>query len=895
MRPLISFRRFASLAASFARKDSFRNILILLLVNIGFALRYLISSSSEIPGFPYRMDGYSYPLFATLFIDLVHKGIVPLGNIWVPQVAAGHAFFLIPDPLFAAYSTILLMTGDFILTYKILLFLLYFASGITSYYFASILLANRVARLVSAVSYTFSQTTLYEVSLGHLSIVYGMVLIPLILGFLLKGYRDGRLGLSILSGLSLFFLIIEREDYGYMMIGFILILLVYHLIFRRGMAKSVVLNTGLALSIAILFSAPYLQQEIFSKLSLWERVGTSYRAYSPSILQLFFPVFSNVEGYLGDITIILAGICVCGLLSRVRPISFSYENKFYLMLSLVACLFVVLGLGSSTPVYGTLYSYLPSFTGFRAAAGNPTYWLQPSKLCFSVLAGGSCAFLRKIQLRSGRATLRFSRLIVTILIIVIVFDGGTFLAASEPYSPIVGWSSIGPGPSHYNVYQFIQTAPVPAGAGIYNYIAKDPGDYNVVEIPYIYTLPDFQYLSYLHKTKSDLLNPYGVPEVPAIFPEIYSSMIAASASAGNATILASDLALIGVKYVVYEGFWGGPNLELGLRQPTTPFQFIMKEGNVSLFRNLSFGLNYELPNIMLDPSFETPNSSIWQPWNLNDSYNCVFACFVNGVSFEGSNSLKEVTTNNGDVSGRNQFINSSSLTPGKYILSGWNKALNVSPGSEVGLRVIASYENGTDVTLAYAPFHSGTHDWQYSDAILNIASTRNLTQLAVSTYLRSGTGTTWVDDVEFQRIQSADAWNGAFAVKSLYGDSGSTIAQQNLVDLVLNWTRTSQMEMGLNIGLGEPAFLVLPFSYDPGWNIKSDLTGETFNINQYDGLMEIQLGPGTYHLSLLYGAHDYSLYQTSIIYIFGAVVCVTPVLHRHLGSRTRRRAIPPAT
>src|SRR5947209_13705691 len=133
------------------------------------------------------------------------------------------------------------------------------------------------------------------------------------------------------------------------MIGFIIILLVYHLIFRKGSAKSVLLNTGLALSIAVLFSAPYLQEEIFSRLSVWEKVGTSYGAYSPSILQLLLPVFSNVEGYLGDITIILAGICVCGLLSRIHPISFNYENKFYVMLSLVAGLFVILGLGSSTP------------------------------------------------------------------------------------------------------------------------------------------------------------------------------------------------------------------------------------------------------------------------------------------------------------------------------------------------------------------------------------------------------------------------------------------------------------------------------------------------------------------------------------------------------------------
>ncbi len=881
----IKLKDFSARVRLLVRRNTFQDILVLLSLNTVFASRYLSSSSNEIPGFPFRMDGYSYPLFARLFIDLLQNGIAPLGDVWVPQVAAGHSFFIIPDPLFTAYSTILVATGNFIAAYKILLFLLYFASGVSSYYFASILLSGRTARLVSSTCYTFSQTTMYEVSLGHLSIVYGMVLMPLIIGFVLKGYRNSRVDLSALAGILLFFLIIEREDYGYMMIGFVLLLFLYHLFFRKGIVKSVISSTTLTLSAALFLSAPYLQAEIFSKLSLWERVGTNYGAYSPSLLQLFAPIFSNVEAYLGNITIILVGICIIGLLRHIRPPSFKYENNFFVMFSLVACLFVILGLGSSTPIYGALYRTLPSFTGFRAAAGNPTYWIQPSKLCLSVLAGGGCAFLATTRLGLGRISLRLRRTLVVILILAIVLDGGTFLAASEPYSPIIGWSSISPGPWQYNVYQFIQAAPVPAGAPIYKYIAKDPSVYNVIEMPNIYTLPDFQYLTYLRNTQSTVLNPYGVPDIPRIFSEIYSSQLAVSASAGNASLLASDLALLGVKYLVYEGSWGGPYVERGLRQSTTPFEFIMQDGNVSLFRNLFFGLDYKLPNLVQDPSFDTPNSSIWQPWNVNDTYNCVYACFDSGVSFDGMNSLKETAPNSNSIAGRNQFINASSLSPGRYLLSGWSKAVNVSTGSEYGIRVTGTYENGTIATLAYAPFETGTHDWQYSQGILSIDSTENLTELAVSLYLRSGTGTAWVDDLAVQRLQPADNWNGAYAVRSIYGDSSSTTAQQNIVEPILRWTRTNQMEMELTVGLGQPAFLILPISYDPGWIIRSTSTGESLKVSEYEGLMKIQLGSGAHTLLMRYGAYQDSVYETSVVYLVGIAVCTLTVLLARLRFR----------
>lgn len=855
------------------KRPKIQDLLILLGLNLAFGIRYLASTSNSIPGFPYRIDAYGYPLFAKSFIQLISQGILPLGNVWVSQVAAGHSFFFVPDPFYVAYSGIMLVTGDMILTYKIVLFSLYFAGSVSSYYLASVLLNDRISRLVAAASYTFSQTVLYDAALGHLSIVYGMALIPLIIGFLLRAYRDSKFGLALLSGLLLFFLIIEREDYGYFTVGLVLILMIYHLLAHEGRPMSVISNTCVSLFVGIIFAFPYLQASILSKLSLWEQAGSGYFAYSPSLTQLVLPLFSNVEAYIGDVTVVLACFCAYGLIRHNRRLPFNYENSFYVMLFLVAGFFIILGMGSATPIYAVLYSNLPSFTGFRGAAGNPTYWLQPSKVCLSILAGAGASLLSTSHLITGKKFRIPMIPLAIILLVLITLDGGTYFARSEPYSPIIGWSPTLTGVGSYNMYQLIQTAPVPAGAAIYRYIAQDRGNYSVLEVPDIFTVPDYQYLTYLGGTNIQLLNPYGIPDPPPIFSDIYSSDFAVSASNGNASALASDLALLGVKYMVYEGSWGGPYVAQGLKDSSTPFQHIMDDGNVSLFRNLLFGHTQPLPNVLLDSNFESANNTIWQPWNLGDNYNCQFACYTTGIAIDGVSSLRENPTNDTIVAGRTQFIDGSSISPGKYLVSGWDKTMNVSSGSEFGIRVTETYENGTVITSAFVPFQNGTHDWNYSQALFDVQTTSNLSSVAVTTYLRSGTGTAWIDEVGLEKVQPINNWDGVFAVKSVGGSSVLTLAQSNLVASSSNWTDLGPTGMNLNISIPEQAFLILPISYDTGWSVKSS-TGQNIQFGQYDGLMQIPIQSGNYRLSFQFAAYRSSLYQTSVIYTVALVIAL---------------------
>ena len=81
-----------------------------------------------------------------------------------------------------------------------------------------------------------------------------------------------------------------------------------------------------------------------------------------------------------------------------------------------------------------------------------------------------------------------------------------------------------------------------------------------------------------------------------------------------------------------------------------------------------------------------------------------------------------------------------------------------------------------------------------------------------------------------------------------------------------------QMQMELDVSIAQPAFLILPLSYDKGWIVRTS-AGTIIPVDEYKGVMQIQLQEGAYHLSFVYAAYRDSLYQTSVVYISGLVFC----------------------
>ena len=81
------------------------------------------------------------------------------------------------------------------------------------------------------------------------------------------------------------------------------------------------------------------------------------------------------------------------------------------------------------------------------------------------------------------------------------------------------------------------------------------------------------------------------------------------------------------------------------------------------------------------------------------------------------------------------------------------------------------------------------------------------------------------------------------------------------------------MQMELNVSIAQPAFLILPLSYDSGWRVRT-VAGTIVPVDQYQGLMQIWLQAGSYRLSFVYAAYRDSLYETSVVYVSGLAFCI---------------------
>jgi len=99
----------------------------------------------------------------------------------------------------------------------------------------------------------------------------------------------------------------------------------------------------------------------------------------------------------------------------------------------------------------------------------------------------------------------------------------------------------------------------------------------------------------------------------------------------------------------------------------------------------------------------------------------------------------------GEATGVHQVITIEKPTRQPIIISGWSKARNVQPGGHYSIYLDIFYEDGTPLWGKQAFFRPGTHDWEYSAAIIPPA--KPVKKILVYVMLRRTTGTAWFDDI----------------------------------------------------------------------------------------------------------------------------------------------------
>jgi hypothetical protein len=820
---------------------------VLVFLNFLFALNYLFSPSNQMLGFPYRQDAYWYMIVSKHLFELAKSGIVPFGLTWLRHTYCGIPEVVFIDPLYIIYLLGVTLTNNYVLAWKLATFFFYVLSSVAMYYLTHVLVKDRTACLVSAVAYTFTQVLVFEMFQGHLSMVAGFALIPLTVAFYVKAVRTHSVTSTALSAVFLAIVAIMRPDFAYFTVAFLIMLSAYFLLRSPNRLKTL-LNFALLLLTTFLLAYPFLEPRYLSKFGeLTENIGKySYQFYSPELVSPFIPFMSSQGAYLGVSVLffaLIAGSASLAKVIRLRRKSSENDGLFTFIL-IAALLSFAVGLGSSGPLYGFLNQYAPYFQVFRV----PTRWFVITALCLALLAGiGAKILLSQVK---GRNLQRFVKVAV---LISVFLDLSIFVAptvyAQNGWRPIINYSP------DYALYMFPQTSNVPEENMAYEYVSLDTGNsFRILSAPTVYSTSYYQLVNYFKETDTTFADNYvQFPQRSQLQTQVYNGF-----RYGNfSQAIGEQMALLGVKYLVYNYFWGEWQSLVAKMNKTQDLKFLLADNGYILYRNLRFGDVATNENLINNSDFENGDAE-WAPWHVNGGVSGIDPA----VSHLGSGSMNLMNSVPDGTAGRTQIVNiDESETQEEFKLSAWCKTENVTgENPSCAVRATLVYDDDSYYDSVCVNFPSGTHDWVYSSMYFSLEPQKTLKNIVVSFFLRNATGTAWFDNIDLTEEKPTDAWSGGFMVKEPYSDPDTVLSEENKANATLDLERKDPLTLTLRIRTDEPCYAILSESYDDGWHIHEENSTEPLIIQEYNSLILIRIpDAGTYNLDLRFTSYNESL------------------------------------
>ena len=860
---------------------------VLLFFNLLFSASLLFSPSSQLPGFPHRQDVYWYMPVSQHLLELIQNGIAPFGVTWLRQTYCGLPEVVAIDPLYSVYLPLLVGTDSFVLCSRLTVFFFYVLSSVAMYYLAYVIVKERIACLVSSVAYTFTQVLVFEMFQGHLSMVSGFAFIPFVVAFYINAMKRRSAIWPILSGVFLSALAIMRPDFAYFTIFFLALLFFYYLIMLSSRVKSFT-STLVMFLIAFLLCYPLLEARYISKVGeLAANVGQyNYQFYSPPLYLPFVPFISSQGAYLGISVVfyaLLGGSVSLMYLYKQKRKS-SENDRFFVFISVLALVFFAIGLGSSGPLYGFLDEFAPFFSAFRV----PTRWFVITVLCLAVLAGkGSLHLFRMVRRESYKRSLK------GLAVLLVFLDLSVFVA------PIVyvqsGWQPLAGYGEDQAVFMFPQTSSVPSENMAYEYVSlDDAGSFRVLSAPIVYSESYYQYSKYLRDTNITFADNYvQFPSSSKFQADVYSGF-----RYGNFSETVGDqMALLGVKYLVYNFYWGEWTGLVAKMNRTRDLEFVVSDNGYILYRNKRFGNVVGNGNLMGNSGFEDGYTA-WDPWHVNGGVSETDSA----LSHSGNASMRLTSFSSDEIAGRSQYVYlPKSELASEFKLSGWCKTENVSgPNPNCAARATIVYTDNSSSSAASAKFSSGTHDWEYSLAYFSSDPHKVVKYVVVSFFLRNATGAAWFDDFWLAEEKRTDEWDGGFAVKKLYSDVNALLSEGNKANATLSVVRGDPLSLRLEINTTEPCYVVVSESFDEGWRLVGDNSTGELSIQDYNGLTELFIpAAGTYDLSLKFMSYYDSFNRTllfssaaAVLIVFYYVVSLPPFILKLKAAERRLRHKP---
>lgn len=148
-------------------------------------------------------------------------------------------------------------------------------------------------------------------------------------------------------------------------------------------------------------------------------------------------------------------------------------------------------------------------------------------------------------------------------------------------------------------------------------------------------------------------------------------------------------------------------------------------------------------NRLRDPGFETGarnRAENWVDWLGGYQVDAK-------VSHSGRQGIRLTADSDQKPVGATQRIDLDQTVPTPVVVRGWSKADKASGAEDAGysLYVDCYYKSGDALYGQIAPFVSGTHDWQFSQVV--IEPTQPIQTIDVYCMLRGFKGTVWFDDL----------------------------------------------------------------------------------------------------------------------------------------------------
>ena len=843
-----------------------------------------------------------------LWSDALKQGTIPATSFWIKDLYGGgypNAWTMTGLSSFVL-SIPYMFFHDFFMSLRLLLLASLVLAGITSYHYGLTVTKRKDASLVFSVAYTYSSYLFAEFYFGHVNLIMGVAIIPLVLALWERTFSFPSPKNALLSGLSLTLLFMTESQLTLFITFFLFFRFLWRLLsgpLNSDLFKGMVFYAMFSAVTSILLAFPVLTPFLaFYEITRQRFEVISYLFYPYSFFlrathtQLGLQEFHASMSYLGIFVLVFMMIPISlrfrynhqEVSSSVRRAL--HEFPFYLAMS-VLYLFLASGWNAPIDITSTFYRVLPFGSSIRVYSRCSILVNLGSSIGASV---GYIIFTHALGRLKASTHLRIFRVVklgrklkIGLLVLLAVL----FVDLSYGFEPIA--------------------TPIFEPTQAYDYLRYDHEPFRVVEIPLIWGISYYSSSYVGHPIIAsdagwiDIRSQPPIQSLETVFRSVPSKMFIKNGGfEQNMTQWGIDLSALPEcsAQITNVSLHGRSSLRLSIRSDqegdfAKVYQVMGSQPPVTKDIRIFFSVFLErFKEAELDVSLTFVNKA------SNGTFSLVYS-FASDHADANSVSkivLKELnyTLNSWNRLHRNIFEDSGIQGESWYIdelqMCVTNRAAN-GQENDVVLYVddVAVCEQ-SDITVLsaiygvkYVLLHTGEAFYEKWRRLVGSPIDTD----AVELYLNLA-GFEKVYQYENDCVYENKNFRGyLFAVKSDFPMFQSNLNDVNSIpsaDADVNYLWKDANTIAISVSAREPILLIISQTFHKGW--KADDGKQTFTISEIFGVMGIPFKPGTYFITLHFHYYEESLLLFPAFY--APLLLLIPLLaKKHRGGSFSRKAL----